>query len=185
MPNWVFNNLNVSGNKDKLEEFKNLMGKSLTIPYDDEPVTIEKPVFSFLNAFPPTAEEYAGVGWYDWNIKTFGCKWDVYSKEISGSYLEEVDGDLMYSFESPWSPPTLGIQKLAQMFPELEFNFEYEEENGWGGEVVYRNGKQSYFNEWDEPASHADFVAHPYRECYCQTQPEESEFRFEDCPKVG
>ena len=183
MPNWVFNGLAVTGDNDKLQEFKAVMGKPLTLP---DGFTVQNPVFSFLNVFYPPASIDYNKEWSGWNIENWGCKWDVRAKDepFSGTELSEEDELLLYRFESPWSPPIRGIERLAQMYPHLEFNLEYEEENGWGGEVIYRDGIEAYSKQWDEPASHADFVAHPYRECYCVSNPYDEEFRFSDCPKV-
>ena len=184
MPNWVFNSLAVSGENDKLEEFKNVIGKPLKLP---DGSTVQKPIFSFLNIFyPDSSIDYNKEAWSSWNISYWGCKWDVRASDegLQSTELQQEDELLLYRFESPWSPPIIGIQRLAQIYPHLEFNLEYEEENGWGGEVIYRDGIEAYSRQWDEPASHADFAVHPYRECYCTNHPYDEEFRFEDCPKV-
>lgn len=184
MPNWVFNGLAVTGDNDKLEEFKNVIGKPLKLP---DGSTVQKPIFSFLNIFyPDSSIDYNKEAWSSWNISYWGCKWDVRASDegFQSTELQQEDELLLYRFQSPWSPPIIGIQRLAQIYPHLEFNLEYEEENGWGGEVTYRDGIEAYSRQWDEPASHADFAAHPYRECYCLNHPYDEEFRFEDCPKV-
>lgn len=112
--------------------------------------------------------------WYDWNITNWGTKWDATEVEVA-----EIEDGLRYSFQTAWSPVTeLLSEKLSPLFPELTFDYEYEEEQGWGGEMTFSNGETSHSREWDIPESHADYEALG-RECPCEY---DTEGMFSDCP---
>jgi hypothetical protein len=69
--------------------------------------------------------------------------------------------------------------KLSEQYPTLNFDYEYEEEQGWGGSCTFLGGEDIACNEYDIPSSHADYEALE-RECQCQY--EDIEYAFEDCP---
>lgn len=167
MPNWVFNYLAVEGNSLDLEKFK-------------EELATEDKVFSFTKIIPlPVVKEWYEYNWLGWNIENFGVKWDCSESEL----LDFVDGLLVYKFDTPWSPVKELMSKLSEKYPHLEFKYEYEEEEGWGGEYIFKQGNILYSKEWDIPSSHADFANHPNRECYCLHDQSD---RFDDCPiEVG
>ena len=139
MPNWVDNELKVSGQEQKLEEFK-------------EQAKTKETALS-LNKFIPMPEELDGTtspseydkdlekkygfsNWYDWRIVNWGCKWDV------EAHCSCEKGNLYYNFDSPWSPPIVAIGKIGEMFPELFFELRYEEEgNGFCGIFQVKNGE--------------------------------------------
>lgn len=62
-------------------------------------------------------EKYGVVGWYDYNIYVgFGCKWDT-KIELD----DHTDNYIVFYTETPWSPPEIWLDKLAENFPDLEF----------------------------------------------------------------
>lgn len=167
------------------------------------------PVFSFWNVIAPTdldtyfatqrftppaegetimdkvvREMGVNNDWYNWNCRHWGTKWDIAVRDddkYATTRLEITDdGSLMYHFETAWSPVLEIFEILSQQYPELEFQYEYEEEQGWGGECIWENGELSYQREYDIPESHADFLALEHRNCYCEF--DDSESWFEDCP---
>lgn len=121
--------------------------------------------------------------WYDWNITNWGTKWDVAKRDEndwrSTEIVERVDGNVIYRFDTAWSPPLEVISILSFQFPELVFDLEYEEETGWGGSALFQNGVMVSFSEYEEPSSHQDYVDRD-RECFCQWS---NEPEFEDCPQ--
>ena len=58
--------------------------------------------------FPEAAQEqdekYGVIGWYDYNLKTLGCKWDA---ELSVTDVHEADGiaTIFLYCDTPWSYP--------------------------------------------------------------------------------
>ena len=109
MPNWCWNNLEVSGDEIQLREF---VEKSTTnIESSDE--------FSFEGTLPRGDRK----DWYDWSVENWGTKWDACESTI-------CNNDINYfsvSFESAWSPPINWIDNIMQDFPDLCFTLEYEE----------------------------------------------------------
>lgn len=179
--------------------------------YTPDTQVYSNPVFAFWNVVKPTdleayyGEEKEKVGldnfisdfnnavangesWYYWNLRNWGTKWDVANidgKDYHSTYLEVTDdGSLMYHFETAWSPVPEIFEKLSEMYPELTFDYEYEEEQGWGGKVLWENGECVSQEEWDIPSSHADYVALDREgSCNCETE-EDQEYWFVDCPRV-
>ena len=113
-------------------------------------------------------------GWYGWNLNHWGCKWDASDLNVESS----SDEDVLYTFNTPWSPPTV-ISALAELYPSAGIVHEYLEEQGWGGVVTYKNGEVIEEEAWDIPETHADSMKY-LDYCYgC----EDEEYRFDDCPK--
>jgi hypothetical protein len=168
------------------------------------------PVFSFWNIVKPTdLEAYYGEevhkktnltpeefmpeflrsmkednDWYHWNVRNWGTKWDVCvsdDNEYPNTVMEITDdGDVMYRFETAWSPVGEALLKLSEMYPSLEFNYEYEEEQGWGGIAIFKNGYEIGSDEWDIPSCHADHKDR-VRECNCEHDSDPA-YWYEDCP---
>jgi hypothetical protein len=179
MPNWVFNHLTVKGDSKDIDKVK----AQLNSPFSKEhksynPKTAEletattmysNPVFAFWNIVRPTdlytyAQQsdpnadprvpWSGDNWYDWNIRNWGCKWDVAvsdNNEFLGTSMDELkDGGIQYNFDTAWSPPSEAIEKLSSQHPNLTFKLYYEEEQGWGAEVEYINGQGKTILEYDD-----------------------------------
>jgi hypothetical protein len=66
------------------------------------------------------------------------------------------------------------------MFPELLFKFWYEEEQGWGGELVMIDSNITAQHSWDIPDSHADYMAQD-KDCVCSWD-DDTDSWYEDCP---
>jgi len=121
--------------------------------------------------------------WYHWNCRNWGTKWDVCVSD-DNEYPNTIktvndDGSVMYHFQTAWSPVGEVLMKLSEQYPTLNFDYEYEEEQGWGGSCTFLGGEDIACNEYDIPSSHADYEALE-RECQCQY--EDIEYAFEDCP---
>jgi hypothetical protein len=179
MPNWVFNHLTVKGDSKDVDKVK----AQLNSPYsrehtswnpktqtlDKATTTYSNPVFAFWNIVRPTdlytyAQQsdpnadpkvaWSGDNWYDWNIRNWGCKWDVGIADdnhfVDTSMDELKDGGVQYNFDTAWSPPSEAIEKLSSQHPNLTFKLYYEEEQGWGAEVEYINGEGKVILEYDD-----------------------------------
>lgn len=148
MPNYVYSSFHVTGKREEIDRFSNMMFK--TIP------TVEteyfKPIFPFQKIMnfgaiiPPPDEMKEGVceGWANAN---WGTKWTGFDVEVS----EEDDGSLRFQFTTAWDFPTPVFEAIAAEFPDLIFDgISYEEsdafqytgqingDNSWGpGEIHF------------------------------------------------
>lgn len=79
--------------------------------------------------------------WYHWNIDNWGTKW--------GCYDQDVEGDQI-NFTTAWG--SISDELLDSIGLHLQnFIFEYEEEQGWGGQIIYKNGELFQKEEYDIP----------------------------------
>lgn len=177
MPNWVYNNVTISG--EVAEVSKLITDMAVSVPDGDGNFT--ETHFSFWNVVCPTEEEmdtYWSKDWYDWNCSNWGCKWDANEVEIQ----RNVDGSVYYSFDTAWSYPHGIYEKLAEKYPTLNFEWSYEEEQGWGGTMSYQDGELSGRTDYDIPESHKDFVDRNNEGgCHCSYSDDPDEI-FSDCP---
>jgi hypothetical protein len=122
--------------------------------------------------------------WYHWNVRNWGTKWDVAvinNQDYSDTRMEWTDdNNVMYHFQTAWSPVEEALTKLSEMFPTLEFDYEYEEEQGWGGKATIVDGDYTITDEWDIPMSHQDYKDRD-RECSCEYD-DSFEYWYKDCP---
>lgn len=110
MPNWCANMLEIAGpeeDKLKLIEFVK--------PKEGHNQATELSLFSII--------PYEGEWDYDWCVENWGTKWDV------NATLVKVDSstNLVYVFDSAWGPPDAVIQRLAELFPTLQFTHLFAE----------------------------------------------------------
>ena len=101
--------------------------------------------------------------WYHWNVRNWGTKWDIAvpdGEQYANTEMSITDsGEVMYRFETAWSPVYEVLTELSKMYPTLTFDYEYEEEQGWGGNATIIAGDVSITKEWDIPESHADEIS--------------------------
>ena len=89
-----------------------------------------------------TLKNNYGVGCsYDWAVQKWGTK--------SGDFQTHVDeGNI--TFESAWTQLSDEILDMfSVIFPN--FNYWWEEEQGYGEELSYTNGVRTIVSEWDIP----------------------------------
>ena len=142
MPNWCRNRVTVYGNEEEVSKVVDIFESKDTvfgkiIPSPDwsntpnekgelpkvrehkNPKTGE---VSFVTTeFPDGTNDSR---WYDWNIANWDTKWDV-----AGSVeIEEQDSEIVeINFSTAWSPPEAICSKLREMFPDLSFQWFYDE----------------------------------------------------------
>lgn len=223
MPNWVYNYVVITGNKEDLLEFMDKArkphasyfrggfeeGEAGAKIYNPDLVreSVWDEVLSFWNFKRPkdtatyfstdsvkpegyedmTFDErmahslsYSSDGWYDWNVREWGTKWDATDVELE-QYLKNKT--IVYRFTTAWSPPEGAFQAMIEQHPRLHFKFECEEEQGWGVEYESFNGNLSVVKEWDIPSSHADYVERDNEDgCVCNWEEDRDEW-FDDCHK--
>ena len=75
-----------------------------------------------------------GPNWYDWRLKHWGTKWDIYNDTC-----ERMDENtLVLSFDTAWSPPIPVFDKLVDMGFEVNARYLCE---GWLYIGEYIDGK--------------------------------------------
>lgn len=166
MPNWCYNTLLIEAEPQVIAKIK----EQLSAPYEstyqkfpsDEWITetVQKD-FSFWNIIRPPAEklgEYHGThgytadgkvgdtefNWYNWNINNWGVKWDASECELT----EADETSLQYQFHTPWGVAEEALRALSSQYPDVEFCLDFEEEQGWGGELLFTEGSCITVNEY-------------------------------------
>ena len=206
MPNWVYNNLTIEGSEEEIAKVKAQLGKPIQKRYadsDEEVTNYSNPIISFWNIIAPPddkLDEYFGThgyangekqgqteyNWYNFNNTKWGTKWDIAvadEEKYSDTSLEEEHATVLrYRFNTAWSPPLPAIEELSLQYPKLEITLEYEEEQGWGGEILWTEEGSSIVREYDIPNSHKDYADRDEVDnCVCQREEDEDEW-YSDCP---
>lgn len=205
MPNWVYNNLRIEGSEEQIAKVKAQLNKPFQKKYgEDKEVSIySNPIISFWNIIAPPddkLDEYFGthgyaeggkqgdtpLNWYNFNNREWGTKWDIAvsdgEKHSDTTLEEESKTSLHYRFNTAWSPPLPAIEQLSLQYPKLEITLNYEEEGGWGGEILWTEEGSTIIEEFDAPNSHKDYVDRDQiNNCPCQNEAEE-EYWHKDCP---
>jgi len=107
MPNWCENNL-ILGHKD--EDRIKLVEKTVRNILDTSSDDLKEEQ-GLMNSFVPrpSKEVLGDNGWYDWEIKNWGCKWDIYEQwnHDPKPYFDEEKKlhCIELGFDSAWSPP--------------------------------------------------------------------------------
>ena len=218
MPNWVFNTATITGKEADLKKFVEKATKPHTTYWMDWKTNetkeeVSEKELSFWNFIEPenkqlyfgasdykpegydelTLEQKMAIsmqhksdGWYDWNIRNWGTKWDCSDISFEDNSSK---GNIRYQFSTAWSPAEGAYQAMVEQHPELTFEFDCEEEQGWGVRYVSEDGELIVAEEWDIPDSHADYKARDNEDgCRCSWD-DDAEDWFDDCPnkaeKVG
>ncbi len=194
----------MEGSKEDIQKVKAQLNAPYERTIDDETRKYSNPIIAFWNICRPPEdkmEEYEGVSgyeggerkgeteynWYVFNNREWGTKWDIGmsdgNKYCETSLDHEDETSLTYRFSTAWSPPLPVIETLSKQYPKLEMTLEYEEEQGWGGEVLFTEEGSSVIREYEAPNSHQDFVDRDQIDsCPCQNEAEE-DYWHKDCPR--
>jgi hypothetical protein len=101
-----------------------------------------KKLFEIGKKYVENFKAYGAKDWYDWSTCHWGTKWNAYE-----TYLEPLDEcSVIISFQTAWSGVPNIIQKLAEMFPNITFDYKYSDEDmGYNcGEGYGENGEFSF-----------------------------------------
>lgn len=85
--------------------------------------------------------QYGASTWYDWCVQNWGTKWNAYG--YGEDTIDYHDGDMLH-FQTAWSAPHPVLEKLSKMFPDIELEHEWADEDiGQNcGRYSYQNGKR-------------------------------------------
>ena len=159
MPNWCSNTIVVGGEAADISEFNAWLGdgKGVLSKILPTPTPLTETISGFHGDPEKQAElekqeqsnleQFGYRNWYDWNIGNWGTKWDI-DAEIDDS--NNMDEQVIFSFESAWAPPQKAIAILAEKFNKLSFRHSYLEEGvGFVGYDEYDTGglTNSEYNE--------------------------------------
>jgi hypothetical protein len=195
MPNWVFNRVYATGLEAEVQRFiEQAKAMPNTFVETDEDKWNSK--FSFANFIAPPQgsidsgeyhETKGWVGgkesgntdnnWYNFNTREWRTKWDA-----GDASLEAEATSANFEFQTAWSSPEPVFKAMVEQFPELEFAISYEEEQGWGGELVGSKGELTVVKEYDIPDSHSDYVEREREDsCNCSWAEDKDDW-YDDCP---
>ena len=138
MPNHVYSIISVEEKyADKLKEIAAVGLCKYYKPMPEE-LDIQAPNRDFESAKMLT-EKYGHPDWRSWRLEHWDTKW--------GCYESSYD-DGIYSFATAWSTVSEDIiEMLLKDIPTL--HYQWEEEQGFGEEMEYENGEQTYFLKWE------------------------------------
>ena len=114
-------------------------------------VVTEELIEEFKRATEEQREKYGVVGWYDYYVKTFGCKWDCEVNVIRCN-----DDEIMLTTDTPWRAPEKWLIKLSERYKDLTFGLHSEYEDGfwWIGE--YTNGQEHELESGEDKCEEED-----------------------------
>ena len=116
----------------------------LNIPKEKEEIflrarqDIRRDEWEFGKAAFQNEQKYGATTWYEWARKNWGTKWSAYNAEIG------EDNTIM--FNTAWSRAMPVIQKLAENFPDLYFEYCWADED-FGvnvGMAEFENGEVTF-----------------------------------------
>ena len=105
---------------------------------DHNQLVTEELIEEFKKATEEQREKYGVVGWYDYNRKTFGCKWD------SEVFIDAVtDTEIRLSTDTPWSAPENWLRTISAKYPGLTFHLHAEYEEGFWEDLDFKEGRKA------------------------------------------
>lgn len=77
--------------------------------------------------------------WYDWQVANWGTKWDI---GADGQPAQDIEGGLMLTFDSAWSPPIGAYERLLEQGFRIYATY-YEPGMAFAG--IWDNGIDDYY----------------------------------------
>ena len=112
-------------------------------------VVTEELIEEFKRATEEQRTKYGVVGWYDYNVKTFGCKWD---SEVRVENINDTEINL--SADTPWSAPENWLRTISAKYPDLTFHLHALYEEGFWEDLDYKEGRKAEIGsgeyDWEE-----------------------------------
>ena len=111
------------------------LGEKSIIWDENSPIVTEELIEAYKVATAEQKAKYGVVGWYEWNVVNYGCKWD------SGFNLKRIsDTVLHFEMETPWTAPLAFANTLSKRYPELSFEVRSHYEEGFNEVYLYQAG---------------------------------------------
>ena len=109
----------------------------------------EELIEEFKQATKEQKEKYGVIGWYDYNVKTFGCKWD---SEVNVESI--TDTEITLSADTPWCAPEKWLRTISKKYPDLTFHLHALYEEGFWEDFDFQEGLKDEIGsgeyDWDE-----------------------------------
>lgn len=135
MPNWVKNNVSVTGDKVAVNLFADRHFKNGEEGDSGKQFNFETivPMPEAVFRGPIGAEEqkkYGDLNWYDWSIQNWGTKWNAHDTAIDGiTEFSDSTAEFRFTFYTAWSCPEQIYSEIAKIYPNLEFDVEFADED--------------------------------------------------------
>lgn len=115
-----------------------------------------------VDAEESNREKYGYSNWYDFCVSEWGTKWDI---GADGSVPQDIDGGLMLSFDSAWSPPIAAYEKLTEMGFQIRA---FYHESGMCFAGIWEDGFDDYYEYGDmNSLEAADTLPEELDEMFC------------------
>jgi len=112
--------------------------KGIEVQYEDD---LE---FDNVKKLLEVKKETGYFYWYDFRVDKWGTKWDI--SEISNIDIQQ-DSALLY-FDTAWSTPEPIIKELSILYPSLNFNLKYADEDFGYNVGIYEYENQELMEEY-------------------------------------
>ncbi len=66
-------------------------------------------------------QKYGATTWYEWSMRSWGTKWNAFKAEITE--------DNTIEFQTAWSRVMPVVQRLAEDFPDISFDYRWADED--------------------------------------------------------
>ncbi|CAM3971615.1 hypothetical protein PSAR109036_01975 [Psychrobacter arenosus] len=117
---------------------------------DDDKARIVESIDNFM--------KYGAVSWYDWSLKNWGTKWNMYDRDCTDNVL---------TFDTAWSCPVKWIERFSRTLPNgVELRIEYADEDvGSNAGVVTLSNQGVHINAYDNDSDEAWLLAIKLKGC--------------------
>ena len=164
MPNWCDNRLRISGPTKAIDEF--IAGANKKVKESEDGMCILPNYLPFppgLEGEPVETDNGSFVPFtdrgYTWCLMNWGCKWaDSGTRVISKATNHNGEySTITIYMNTPWGPPSEGIQRISAMFPELVFTLAFHEDGmSFSGVVQYSGGEMLSDIDGDSPPEYVE-----------------------------
>lgn len=107
MPNWCENKIEFSGKKENMKPVVDILRKI---------ENTDNPVMESLLGLDDKPENYENGGWYDYNVKKFGTKWDFCFNDDDVYYSDISDTKIRLDVSTAWAPPIRFLENLCKKY---------------------------------------------------------------------
>lgn len=106
--------------------------KELQSQFDEMSDEDKKETLTLGQAYIDNLNNFGHKTWYSWRNEYWNTKWNSYDGSVTGNEIQ---------FDTAWATPYGIIEKIAQMFPDVEFSLTYADED-----LGYNCGRYTFLN---------------------------------------
>jgi hypothetical protein len=152
MPNWVENEVSITGDNKILREivekycteFEERDEAKITCLDFDKIIPMPEELRKTTSPNRLNAEEMTGKygypDWYEWSLSNWGVKWNA--SPYLDARLDDNGGEVMFYFNTPWGTPDKVLSELSKKYPDITIVNNCNEEAGFfAGKIIYKNGE--------------------------------------------